>query len=311
MCRFLLIRHGKRLIALNVEKSAGIDLCQADFQKECLMGNFVRCVYCQCEQEGEMAKTNIIVPEGVQTDYSSVIVSYSNGIDSTGALYWTLQEFPKEKIFLLYCDTGLEYPENIKMFYQTSKYIGVKPVLLQHQKGFLNLLLEERFKWPDMKNRWCTAYLKTGVTDHWIRTHRDILGNKCLFVSGERRDESKCRAKLPEIEYHSTTLKTKRVADFTCHWYRPCLDFEKGKMFEWGKDLGMEPHFCYEYLDRCSCMACMFMSDKHAVENMKRYPEQIAPYIQAEIKLAHTWKKNKGLAELWEQCKDIDDVEES
>lgn len=257
-----------------------------------------------------MAKTNIIVPEGVQTDYTSVIVSYSNGIDSTGALYWALQEFPKEKIILLYCDTGFEYPENIQLFYQTAAFLKIKPVLLQHPKGFLNLLLEERLKWPDMKNRWCTAYLKTGVTDKWIRANRSILGNKCLFLSGERRDESRGRAKLPEIEYHSTTLKTKRVADFTCHWYRPCLDYEKGEMFERGKKLGLEPHFCYEYLDRCSCMACMFMADRHAIENMKRYPDQIEPYVQAEIKLAHTWKNKKSLTELWERCLDIDDTDE-
>lgn len=199
-----------------------------------------------------MAKTNKIVEEGVQTDYTSVIVSYSNGIDSTGALYWALQEFPKEKIFLLYCDTGFEYPENIRMFYKTAEFIGVRSVLLQHPKGFLGLLLEERFKWPDMKNRWCTAYLKTGVTDKWIRVSRELLG------------------------------------DFTCHWYRPCLDYEKGRMFEWGKKLHLEPHFCYEYPGRCSCMACMFMSDRHAVENMKRYTNQIEPFIEAEIRLAHT-----------------------
>lgn len=115
---------------------------------------------------------------------------------------------------------------------------------------------------------------------------------------------------LPEIEYHSTMLWTKRKGEFTCHWYRPCLDFEKGKMFEQGKLLHLEPHFCYEYLGRCSCMACMFMSDRHAIENMKRYPEQIQPFIQAEIKLAHTWKKGKSLEQLWEQCQDIDDIEE-
>ena len=138
----------------------------------------------------KMAKTNIIVKEGVQTDYTSIIVSYSNGIDSTGALYWALKEFPKKKIYLLYCDTGFEYPENIQLFYQTAKFLGIKPVLLQHPKGFLNLLLEERLKWPDMKNRWCTAYLKTGITDKWIRANRQILGSKCLFISGERRDES-------------------------------------------------------------------------------------------------------------------------
>ena len=56
-----------------------------------------------------MAKSNKSVVEGVQTVYTSVIVSYSNGIDSTGALYWALQEFPREKIYLLYCDTGFDY----------------------------------------------------------------------------------------------------------------------------------------------------------------------------------------------------------
>ena len=55
-------------------------------------------------------------------------------------------------------------------------------------------------------------------------------------------------------------------------------------------------------------MACMFMSDQHAIENMRRYPNQIRPFIQAEIKLAHTWKKGKSLEQLWEQCLDIDDV---
>jgi len=152
-----------------------------------------------------MAKTNIIVQEGLHSDYTSIIVSYSNGIDSTGALYWALKNFDKNLIFLLYCDTGFEYSENIPLFYATAKFIGVKPVLLQHPKGFLGLLLEERLMWPDMKNRWCTAYLKTGVTDKWIRANRAILGNKCLFITGERRDESKGRAKLPPPNHEIQT----------------------------------------------------------------------------------------------------------
>lgn len=160
-----------------------------------------------------------------------------------------------------------------------------------------------------MKNRWCTAYLKTAVTDKWIRQHRQQLGAKCLFVSGERRDESTGRAKLPELEYHSTTLKTKRVADFTCHWYRPCLDYEKGKMFEQGRELKLEPHPCYEYVGRCSCMFCMFMPERHAAENMKRYPEMAAEYVRAEMKIQHTWKKAKSLQSVFNECMDIDDVD--
>ena len=39
-----------------------------------------------------------------------------------------------------------------------------------------------------------------------------------------------------------------------------------------------------------------------------RYPDQIKPFVDAEIKLAHRWTQKKGLEELWEQCQDIDDV---
>lgn len=257
-----------------------------------------------------MARTKIIPEGGMLGDYDSVIVSYSDGIDSTGTLYWAIQNFDKKKIWLLYCDTGCEYPENVAIFYKVAEFMGVKPVLLQDPRGFLGLLLNERLKFPDMKNRWCTAYLKTQITDHWIRSHRSQLGTRCLFLSGERRDESKGRSKLPELEFHSTTLKTKRVADFTCHWYRPCLDYEKGKMFEWGKELRLDPHPCYEYIGRCSCMFCMFMPDRNAIENIKRYPEIAEKYVRAEMKIAHTWKNGKSFQELFNSCLDIDDISE-
>lgn len=123
-----------------------------------------------------MARTKILVPPEKQCGYTSVIVSYSTGIDSTGAIYWATQNFAPEKIFLLYCDTGAEYSVNEALFFNTAKVLGLKPILLKAPKDFLYLLLNERLKFPDSKNRWCTAYLKTAVTDHWIRTHRDILG---------------------------------------------------------------------------------------------------------------------------------------
>lgn len=257
-----------------------------------------------------MARTKIDVPVEKQCGYTSVIVSYSTGIDSTGALYWATQNFAPEKIFLLYCDTGAEYSVNDAIFFRTAKILGLKPVMLKPEKDFMYLLLNERLKFPDMKNRWCTAYLKTALTDHWIRTHRNLLGKKCLFISGERRDESRGRAKLPECEYHSTTLKTERKGKFECHWLRPVLDYEKGKMFEWGKILGLDDHPCYEYCGRCSCMMCVVAKNEQIMENMKRHPEEMRKWVDAEIKLGFTWKHKTSLQELWEQCFDIDDVVE-
>ncbi len=87
---------------------------------------------------------------------------------------------------------------------------GRTAAFLDHGKNKQDCWRRSTDKWLDMKNRWCTAYLKTGVTDKWIRANRELLGNKCLFISGERRDESKGRAKLPEIEYHNIMDEAKR-----------------------------------------------------------------------------------------------------
>lgn len=231
-------------------------------------------------------------------------MNFSTGIDSTGTLFWAVENFPKKKIWLVYCDTGLEYDENEAILYRIGSYLGIKTIVLRHEKGFLGIL-EDRGKWPDTKNRWCTSYLKRDITDKWIRANRVALGQKVLFLTGERRDESPRRAKLPSLEVHRTTLKTERKGIFLCHWHRPVLDLEKGKMFEWGKQLGIEPHPCYEYLTRCSCFACMFMPDRFVIENMKRYPEKFRRLVQAEMKYQHTWKQKTSLQQLWnEVCED-------
>lgn len=57
-------------------------------------------------------------------------------------------------------------------------------------------------------------------------------------------------------------------------------------------------------------MFCMFMPDRHAAENIKRYPGIAAEYVRAEIKLQHTWKKARSLQSLFNECLDIDDIDE-
>lgn len=54
----------------------------------------------------------------------------------------------------------------------------------------------------------------------------------------------------------------------------------------------------------------MFMPNRHASENIKRYHEIAAEYVRAEIKLQHTWKKTRSLQSLFNECLDIDDIDE-
>lgn len=147
-----------------------------------------------------MARTKILVPPEKQCGYTSVIVSYSTGIDSTGAIYWATQNFAPEKIFLLYCDTGAEYSVNEALFFKTAKVLGLKPILLKAPKDFLYLLLS---------------------------------------------------------------------------------------------------------------MMCIFAKNEQVMENMKRHPEAMRKWVDAEAKLGFTWKQKTSLQELWDQCFDIDDVTET
>jgi len=52
------------------------------------------------------------------------------------------------------------------------------------------------------------------------------------------------------------------------------------------------------------------MPDRHAAENIKRYPDIAAQYVKAEMKLKHTWKKARSLQNLFNECLDIDDIDE-
>lgn len=256
-----------------------------------------------------MEANAITGPLALRDDYTSIIISFSTGIDSTGALAKALafaKNLPSAtKRFLLYCDTGMEYDINEGLFFKIAQAFNLIPVLIKNPKTFMELLMERQM-WPDMKNRWCTSYLKTDATNKWIRRNRELLGERVLFVTGERRDESPRRAKYPDLDWHSTTLKTERVGKFIAHWWRPVLDYEKGEMFEVGKRMGIDPHPCYEYVSRCSCMFCIFMPNRHTVENMKKHPREAQKWLQAELKIGHTWKKGTSLNQLWnEHCEDV------
>lgn len=241
------------------------------------------------------------------SDYTTVIVSSSAGIDSTGgALYWALKNYPKESILVLHCDTDLEPIESWPHLVKMCQHLGLRyPVKITHPQGYFGIL-EQRMRFPDSRRRWCTAYLKSDLTEKWIRQNRLWLGKKVLFATGERWDESSRRSKLKHLTYHPTHLKTRRAGEFLCHWYRPALEYEKGKMFERSKELGIPPHDCYtQGLSRCSCIACFFSSNAEVMKNMRRHPEQFRRLIAAELKSGHTWKRDQSLKELWDwYCED-------
>jgi len=48
------------------------------------------------------------------------------------------------------------------------------------------------------------------------------------------------------------------------------------------------------------------MPNKHTVENMRNHPVEAQNWIQAEMRIGHTWKNGTSLNQLWnENCEDV------
>jgi 3'-phosphoadenosine 5'-phosphosulfate sulfotransferase (PAPS reductase)/FAD synthetase len=113
----------------------------------------------------------------------------------------------------------------------------------------------------DLSVRWCSAYLKIDVAARAITNDPDLKSAKILFITGERREESKSgkgRALYPEIERHRTHTKKRTV-----HQWRSVIDWTEERVWDLIAKYGINPHPCYHLgFGRCSCMACIF-GDRH------------------------------------------------
>jgi len=85
----------------------------------------------------------------------TVIVPWSGGKDSTATLLLVLDVFPKDRVKVLFSDTGTEFPWTIDYVNMVSEKLGIEVhrVYAGVDKG----LLEENMPMPTHDNRWCTG----------------------------------------------------------------------------------------------------------------------------------------------------------
>lgn len=114
------------------------------------------------------------------------MVSLSGGKDSTAMLLRLIEE--KRPIdLILFCDTGLEFPQMYDHLKNLQQYIGRKITYLKAEHSFEYYFSEYMPKrknpklrqyagnsWAGPRNRWCTGMLKTRV----IRAYLKALKNE-------------------------------------------------------------------------------------------------------------------------------------
>ena len=100
-------------------------------------------------------------------------------------------------------------------------------------------------------------------------------GKRTLFVTGERAEESPCRAKYAEFEPHAKDCRSGRLKRHIDHC-RIVHDWKEKQVWDIIERWKIKVHPCY-YLGwgRCSCAACIFGNDNQWASLNKIAPQMI------------------------------------
>lgn len=208
------------------------------------------------------------------------VVSLSGGKDSTAMLLRLLEE-QKPIDLILFCDTGLEFPQMYEHIEKLEIYIGRPIIRLKSQYSFEYLFYQyhpkrrnpelekyDGMSWAGPRNRWCTAMLKTRVVDKYLKQLQERY-EVIEYVGIAADEQNRIHDKVyPLVEWGMTE--------------KDCLVYCYEKGFDWG---GL-----YQIFKRVSCWCCPLQSLDELRKLRKHFPDL---WRQLEYMDEHTWRTFK------------------
>lgn len=210
------------------------------------------------------------------------VASLSGGKDSTAMILRLIEEkYPLDLV--LFCDTGLEFPQMYEHIEKLEKAIPVPFIKLKADNSFEYYLLEHRpkrrnpqnplahnigYSWADSRNRWCTAVLKVRVIDKYLRELKKKY--EVIQYIGIAADEEKRihEYRYPLVEWGMTE--------------KDCLEYCYARGYDWG---GL-----YSIFRRVSCWCCPLQPLSELRQLRKQFPELWVQLLEWQSK---TWRKFK------------------
>ena len=169
------------------------------------------------------------------------IISLSGGKDSTAMLFKML-ELGLQIDEIIFCDTGLEFPEMLEHIKKVQSMIEMPITTLRPDKPFewwlwdkpVNSRKTRGYGWPGPGRRWCTTHLKVSVINKYLASHRERINYIGIAVNEQQRIKPDKNLRYPLIEWGMTE--------------QDCLDYCYKLGFDWG---GL-----YKIKKRVSCWCC-------------------------------------------------------
>ena len=191
------------------------------------------------------------------------MVSLSGGKDSTAMLLRLIEE--KRPIdLILFCDTGLEFPQMYDHLKKLERYIGREITYLRAEHDFAYYFSEYTPKrknpelepyrgmsWAGPYNRWCTAMLKTRIVAKYLKELRkeyEVIEYIGIAADEPKRIKEAC---YPLVEWGMTE--------------KDCLEYCYARGFDWG---GL-----YQIFHRVSCWCCPLQALSELRKLYEHFPD--------------------------------------
>jgi 3'-phosphoadenosine 5'-phosphosulfate sulfotransferase (PAPS reductase)/FAD synthetase len=244
-------------------------------------------------------------------DYSAVVIAISGGKDSQTILGVVLAMAREQsyggQIMAIHADTGAEWRESLPHCEMLCQHYGIPlKVALPHralpdhiERRCLMMAKQEpcgKPGWPSPKQRYCTSDCKRTPIESAVRAEFSAaLGKNIMVVTGERREESAHRAKLPEMDPDARLTAGLR----TVTKYRPILNYTLAQVWAHIAATGLPRHVAYDRgNDRLSCALCVLASDGDIRRGAEARPDLSERFLRIERETGFTFRHKKSLAQI-------------
>lgn len=269
-------------------------------------------------------------------DYDRFIVAFSGGKDSTACFLHLLDlKVPKDRIELWHHDIDgreggalrMDWPSTRDYCHKFARAFGVRLYYSWKQGGFEGEMLRRdartrptSFETPEgvgvaggdrgelgtrrrfpqvsanLKERWCSPYLKIDVGAKAITNQRRFQTGKTLFISGERAEESLNRAHYAEFEPDRTDNRNgPKCPRWVDHW-RPVHKWTEAQVWEIIERWRVNPAPAYHLgWGRLSCFMCIFGSPNQWASIQKIAPERFEQVAQYEDEFGCTIQRAESV----------------